>query len=195
MFASTCYGIAAIFLTLACAIATRGDVSLAEELTVLYRNNTELTATLPGSTIDWVTVSQNGNLIDQKVKLADIQSLTLSRGRSSELIAQVRQNISRLGDADYVVRENAELALALDGGQLKYLLEQLEDSPSMEVRHRVGRLLNGFSKRKSEPLPLDTLVLANGRTLEGEAREFSLAGEYRGAEISLDRKTLSLIHI
>ena len=193
MFASTCYRIATIFITLACAIAACGNVTFAEKVTVLYRNNTELTATLPSSTIDWVTVAENGNLIERKIEIADIKSLTLSTSRSSELIAEVRQNISRLGDADYVVRERAESDLADRGGQFKTLLKRMEDSPSMEVRHRVGRLLRSFSKSTFEPLSLDTLILANGRTLEGEARDFSLAGEYRGAEISLDRKTVAKV--
>lgn len=191
MFAAYCFRFATISVAVACAIATYGNASHAEELKVLYRNSTELTATLPSSTIDWVTVSKNGNLIDQEIELAEIKSLTLSRRKSSELIGQVRQNINRLGDTNYVVRENAELELATHGGQFKHLLKQMEDSPSMEIRHRVGRLLKGFSKRNYPPLSLDTLILANGRTLEGEARNFSLAGEYRGAQITLDRNMVA----
>ena len=83
MFATTCYRIATLSAILACAIATCCNVSVAEEVTVLYRNNTELTATLPSSTIDWVTVAANGNLIDRKIEIAEIKSLTLSRGRLS----------------------------------------------------------------------------------------------------------------
>ena len=113
MFAAYCFRFATISVAVACAIATYGNASHAEELKVLYRNSTELTATLPSSTIDWVTVSKNGNLIDQEIELAEIKSLTLSRRKSSELIGQVRQNINRLGDTNYVVRENAELELSL----------------------------------------------------------------------------------
>lgn len=191
MFATTCYRITTIFVAVACAIATCGNLSHAEELKVLYRNDTELTATLPGATIDWVTVSKSGKLIDRKITLAEIKSLTLSRGRSSELLAKVRQNITRLGDADFVVRENAELDLENQGGQFKNLLKQMEDSPSMEVRHRISRLIENFSKRTYPPLSLDTLILTNGRTLEGEARDFSLTGDYRGAPITLDRNSVA----
>ena len=191
MFETSCYRIAIISFTLACVVATCGKVSVAEELKVHYRNDTELTATLPETTIDWVTVSENGSLLERKIQLAEIRSLTLARGRSSELLSQVRQNISRLGDVDFVVRENAELELAVNGGQFRNLLQPMEDSPSMEVRHRVGRLLKGFSKRTYPPLSLDKLILSNGRTLEGEAREFSLAGQYRGTPIALDRKSVA----
>ena len=191
MLATYYFRLATFLLTVACVLATVGNVSLAEELKVLYRNDTELSATLPASTIDWVTVSQNGDLIDRKVELAEIKSLKLSRGKSSERLAQIRQSISSLGDADYLVREKAESELALHGGQFANLLRQMENSPSMEIRHRVGRLLAGFSKRVHPPLSLDTLVLSNGLTLEGEARNFSLAGEYRGSQISLDRKTVA----
>jgi hypothetical protein len=191
MFANHCFRLATHHLIVASLVAIFVSVLPAEELKILYRNGTELTGTLPESTLDWVTVSSNGNLVDRKVKLAEIKSLTLSRDKSSELLAQIRQSITRLGDADFSVREKAEAELALRGGQFKNLLKQMENSSSMEVRHRVGRLLAGFSKKVYPPLSLDTLVLSNGRTLEGEARNFSLVGEYRGTPISLDRQTVA----
>ena len=189
MLATTRYRIASIVVMF--AIATCINVSVAEELRVLYRNDSEVTANLPGGSIDWVTVSENGSLIERKIELREIQSLTLSRGKSSELLAQIRQSISRLSDVDFVVREKAEMELELRGGPFKFLIERLADSPSMEVRYRAGRLLKVLSKRNDPRLALDTLVLKNGRTLEGEAREFSLTGEYRDAPISLDRKLVA----
>lgn len=192
MFANHCFRLATLLITVGCvATTTFGSVVHAEELKVLYRNDTELTATLPASTIDWVTVTQNGNLIDREVKLSEIKSLKLSRKKSSERLAQIRQSIARLGNADFLVREKAEAELALQGGQFKNLLKQMEDSPSMEIRHRIGRLLAGFSKQVYPPLSLDKLVLSSGQTLEGEARNFMLDGKYRGTDISLDRKTVA----
>ena len=183
----------ACIAALACGLALLffDSNSVAQELKVLYRNDSELTATLSEATIDWVTVAKSGDLIERKVELTEIKSLSLSRGKSSELLSQIRQSITRLGDADYVVREKAEAELAKQGGPFKDLLKPLEDSPSMEVRHRAGRLLKDFSKRTFPPLELDTLTLSSGRTLEGEARNFSMTGLYRDSPIKLDRNNVA----
>ncbi len=174
-----------------CASSVFVPASRAQELSIVYRNKTRLTAVFPGETIDWVTVAPSGNLIERIIDIADIQSLSLATTESSRELAQIQQNVIRLGDADYLVREQAERELANEGGSAIEMLKPFADSPSYEVRHRVGRLLEGFGKRSFKQKELDTLVLSDGQTLQGEARGFRLQPKFRGTPIEIHRKNIA----
>ena len=184
--------IAALWMgaVLLCTGVVIGATAQAEELTVVFRRHSVITVELNGAQLPWVSVAKDGSMVDRTIPVGQIQSLFLSKSRSSDLLAAVRQNLQRLGDDDYNTREKAEIDLAKTGGSFRNMLELYADNPSMEVRHRVQRLLKKFARSNSPPVELDRLVLTDGSVLEGEARDFKLKADYRGTNLLLERQSV-----
>ena len=162
----------------------------AEEISVVFRKHSVITVELNGTQLPWVSVAKDGSMVDRMIPVAQIQSLSLSKSKSSDLLAEVRQNLERLGDDDYNAREKAETDLAKNGGSFRKLIERYVDHPSMEVRHRVQRLLKKFARTNSPPVELDRLVLTDGSVLEGEAKDFKAQADYRGNKLLLERRSV-----
>ena len=170
-----------------------GAPAHAEELTVVFRRHSVITVELNGTQLPWVSVAKDGSMVDRTIPVGQIQSLFLSKSKSSDLLATVRQNLQLLGDDDYTLREKAEIDLAKNGGSFRNMLERYTDHPSMEVRHRIERLLKKFARSNSPPVELDRLVLTDGSVLEGEAKDFKLAADYRGTNLSLERRSVLML--
>ena len=167
-----------------------GATTQAEEITVVFRKHSVITVELNGSQLPWVSVAKDGSMVDRTIPVGQIESLFLSKSKSSDLLAAVRQNLQRLGDDDYTLREKAELDLAKNGGSFRNMLERYTDHPSLEVRHRIQRLLKKFARSNSPPVELDRLVLTDGSILEGEAKDFKLAADFRGNNLLLERRSV-----
>lgn len=179
--------------TIATAIAVGAlgilpSVSSAGELKVHFRNGTTITGDVKEQSVAWTTVAATG-MVSQFVYTADqIKSLSLSTSKSSAELIKIRKLFNQLSDHDYHRRQSAEQQLQTIGGPYRGILQTYADHPSLDVRYRLQRLLDGFGTTQPLPRELDRITLVDGSSWEGEATDFRLTVQAYGKTFRVDRQ-------
>ncbi len=172
---------------------------LAEDMyqIVDFRDGTVMRVAIPDQLIPWRNVSPAGDIAESPVKLSKIQQLSFVTTPATEQLKGVRRMVDRLGDPNYHVREKVQRELIAVGGQFRTMLEKMEaglkgakpSTRDYEVLWRLRQTLNRVQD-KGDPLPADydkLSMTSGGKTISGDAGDWSPKVVYRGAEVVLDR--------
>lgn len=173
---------------------TAASHAIADDFRIVFRGPDVITASFETDSIAWSTVSETGQLTRTPVQVSNIRRLDLARTPSGDKFVGVRKLAARLASEDWKQREIAEQELIQSGGPFISLLERYLEHPSLEVRHRIKRVMSKVGKTKQSVVELDTLTLRDGRVLQGEAVNFSMTCRYRDQQLEIDRgNTLRLL--
>ena len=168
--------------------------SSAEELQLHFRNGDVVTFDVQTPTIGWTSVGMRGDMKRVEIPLSEIGSINLTTSPASEQLAKIRTLIAQLSSQVYLERQRAEEELRVAGRRFRKLLEQESEVGTAEAKYRLSRVVSHLSKsRKDDAQELDRLSYANGKSIDGDAGQFSLRCMYRGDEIEIERSDLMKI--
>lgn len=183
----------------ACAVIFSTGSAADIQRTIDFRDGTVLQVTLPDSELPWRTISADGQVAEQPVKLSDVEQLRFVLTPATEQVAEVRQLVVRLGAEDFHAREEAQQQLIERGAKFRTIIEQMYAQAlaqdDFEVKWRLKEVINA--------LPVGVGLLGNdydqlerrGDTKEfhGDVGRWSLRANYRGAEVVIDRQSVLAI--
>ncbi len=184
------------FLFCCCVLLIPASDSVAQTLRFFYLNGQVVSAEVSAKSLSWTNVSDAGESEKKTVPLTAIDQLVLTKSPASRQIAQVRQLIEQLDSPSYREREEAEKKLSNPELTSPYvdLIRQRADDPRLEVRFRLGRILDLVEEdRVQSKLTFDTLVLKDGTAMQGEADDFTWDGKFLGRPIKIRRSELTSI--
>ena len=191
----------AVAVITALSIATVCDSNdvRAEELQLGLQNGSIVTADVRNGSFAWTDVSENGEMSKRQIEFSTLRHLILSSATASDQVAEIRRLLNDLRGSDYLRRQAAEIKLSDPeiGGKFKSILALESKHQSLEVRHRMGRILDRLDSvnHASTTNEFDQLTLKDGTRLEGDAGELSLKCLYRNRPMNLSRKDIRLISV
>ncbi len=190
------------FLLLAClsiAFLTPIAANAADvPLIVDFRDGTVLRVSLPDSKIPWRRISDVGEVTDEPLDLSTVDQLRFVLTPATEQVSQVRRLVSRLGSEGFHQREEAQKELIARGAKFRTILEQiLPKSKDFEVRWRLDEIIKKMQKDDPDTISLtgndyDQLSLRGDKETElsGDVGDWSITADYRGAKITMNRRTV-----
>ena len=184
------------FLLCCCVMSIATTNAMAESLQLFYNDGRVISADIATKSLEWTNVSDAGVSTVKTIPLSDIRELVLTKSPAAKQIAEIRQLIEQLDSPKYRLRQEAEKKLAdpkLSGPYID-LIQQQADDPRLEVRYRLGRILDRLEDdRVQSNLMFDTLVLKNGDVMQGDAGGFQWAGVFLGRLVKIRRGELSSV--
>lgn len=181
---------------IAIAVGLGSSSSNADEYKISLMGGSVLTIDAGDMTIQWTDVLNNGEMKEQSIQLSNIEELILSDSPASKQVAIIREYLDQLESPDYLIRERAEEQLSDPdiGGRFKSPIVAMQEHPKLEVRYRIGRILEELDEASTAAInEFDILTLTDGTRLEGDAGNFRVDGTFRNLPISVARDELKLI--
>ena len=159
---------------------------------VTLRDGNVVRMTTDDVTLDWKTVSSDGEVSKSSVQLSNLRELKLTTSPASEEVARVRALVSALADDNYRLRHQAETELMEAGKPFEKVIERARMHEEPEVRYRVERVLKFLAKKKQDnqtrfSIDFDEIQLKDGTRLEGDVGDISLKATWNELPFAIDR--------
>ena len=172
-------------------ISAWATIGLADKLTVNLSSGSVIVVDAAEQTLDWKSISRNGDIEKVALKLSQIKKIDLTDRPASVQVMRVKKLLQQLDSDNYQVRVDAQVELSQPsvGRRFKELIKSKLDDDSLEVRVRVKQVLNSFnSSSELEKPEYDQAFLVDGdKVLVGDVGEFVLKCKFRGQEVLIKR--------
>ena len=170
--------------------------SVADEFQLSLDGGSVITVEVGQKTINWISVTENGEMTEKSIPFSDVKQLLLSKAPASKQVAMIKRFMSMLDSNSYLEREHAEEQLSDPnvGGRFKPLIKTRSQEGSSEARYRIRRILERLNGQEEiSNNEFDQLTLKDGSVLEGDAGDLTIQCDYRGNKFAFKRDDLRLI--